>query len=352
MSEYLNPNASTYYGLETNIENTGSDTINSALIKVGGKFVPTRSAEVNTLQFLNWSHGGAFQSCTVELQSDSSGSPSGSVLASGTVTPGANFTWNSVTLGVPYTVTAGTTYWIVIYGGTHTGINSLEIRRVEDTPTLLITAGIIGNKVSTDAGVSWGAQNGNYGVCIGVGYTTGSPAFEGWAYGDTDTTTFNGSTERWGERINLSSNLTFDQVEFWLKKNAAGTPDADCTYYIYNKDTATHLTTTSPYPTIVTAAGVTTSFVKYTATLASPITLTAGVNYEIGVNGVATGVAYVMLRLKTTGTGNGDALSFGASTNILVQAPGGSTDTTRDMGFRLRVSTASVVKQLAALGVG
>lgn len=325
IGDIYNPNYLTYHGMEYHPQATNTVNLDSSTKRAAGMVRTNKSGNVTKLEFLNWSHTGAFQSCTVELRSDNAGDP-GTLLGSASVTPSANFSWNSVTLGTPVAVTENTKYWVVIYGAGHDGSNVLEIRGMEDTTAAF--SDVFDVKSSTDSGATWSDPAAGYNLCVGFGYDDG--AFRGLAYGDFDNTDINDSTERWGEYFTPDRDFTASSVSFRTKKSDAGTPSADLTYYIEEVGVGNVRT-----GTLVTAAAVTTSFVWYTAALSSSLAFSTAKTYRVGLSGPGSGTRFQMLRHKTTGTGNGDVMSFQGTVGVLTN--GSSQDNTRDMSFRLHL---------------
>jgi len=70
---------------------------------------------------LNVSDVGASDNLTVQIVSDSAGTPSGSILASSSNRTGAGFKWANFTLGVWLNLSNGVTYWIVALSSASAG---------------------------------------------------------------------------------------------------------------------------------------------------------------------------------------------------------------------------------------
>jgi hypothetical protein len=303
-----------------------------------GMYRPTVSKSATSLQFINWSIGGTARSMTVQLQSDSNGQPSGTVLATGTVTPTANFTWNSATI-TSFSMNAGTAYWIVVSASTMSGTNTLDMRRIDD-PDGLVSG--IANRfsvaISTNSGSTWANQGSQWMGCVGVGYSDST--FEGCGYSDFDTYNINNTNNRWGEYFQVPSNITINSIGGKFFASAAGTPTADLTFVLMNADTTTTLVT----GTLVTAANITTTATWYDVAIANT-SLVAGTNYRLYFTSAATASPmYTFRPPKTVNNGNGNAMTFGGTTSVLANNNSGTyqTDSTRDMPFRMLPQLAVV----------
>lgn len=334
MADSFNPN-NLFYGCEIAPTQTFSFNENNAAYYHAMKIVPKSSKTANSLIFINWSHVGTFQSCTVELRSDNSGNPSSTVLASGTVTPSSNFNSNKATIS-DYVVTAGTTYWIVVYSAGHSGTNSLEIRQIND-PDNNIAPANFSVRTSTNSGGSWSDPGTTRVGCGGIGYTDGS--FEGNGFSDFDTLSIGGTTSQYGEYFNPSVTFSANKIAFCVKKVDAGTPSSDLSYVIQNADTTTQIET----GTLVTAASVSTTLTWYTVNLSSVRTFTAGVNYRVYLSTTATsGTRFQILDPKTINNATVNAMTFGGTTSSLTTSA--SQDTSKDVAFKLtKYSTGTTI---------
>jgi hypothetical protein len=335
MADIFNPNSATKWGLEFAPDNTASDVGNSATYYWAGMIKPTVSKNVTSLQFAHWSHVGAFQAMTVELQTDNgSGQPSGTVLQSGTVTPSANFTWESVTI-TSQAVTAGTKYHVVLHSANWSGTNSIELRRIDDPDTLF--ANVMRVNISTNSGSTYSNQGAWLG-CVGLGYSDAT--FEGCGYGDFDTYNINNTNNQWGEYFQVPTTTVVNAFSSKVYTSAAGTPTADLTFVLMNADTVTTLVT----GTVVTAATVTTTATWYTSPTFAKVTLTPGVNYRVYMTSAATASPmYTFRPPKTTATGNANAMTFGGTLDIQANNNSGTyqTDSAHDTPLTFVITTSS-----------
>lgn len=342
MSDIFNPSYPTYFGFELMPSSSNSTTLNSSTAVWSGAYRPTVSKTVTSLQILHWSHAGTFQSLNVSLCSDNGGKP-GTILQVGTVTPTADFTWESVAI-TSQAITAGTLYWITVNVPLASGTNSIDMREINDPDSLIVgVANRFTMASSTNAGVAWTVSTTFMG-CVGVGYSDST--FEGCGYGDFDTFNINNTNDQWGEYFQVPSNMTVNAFSHKTFKSAAGTPTAPLTYVLMNADTATTLAS----GTLVTAAAVTTTATWYTATF-SNISLVTGTNYRVYVTSAATASPqYTFLPAKTVNNGNSNAMTFGGTTDVLAENNSGSysTDATREFPFRLSLTTATA-KSFATL---
>lgn len=334
-TEAFNPSNSAdvsprYVGMELNPEANATPTLDASGDYFGGMIVPPASKDVTSLEFCNWSHGGTFQTQTVELRNDNGGVPGATVHTSGTVTPSGNFTFNSASVS-SFSVTAGTPYWVVIYSASNSGTNSIEMRTLSD-PDGLIIPSRFASSFSSNSGSTWSVDNDNAGA-VGLGFSDGS--FQGFGYTDYDVTTINDAGERFGEYFQPDTGFTSDQIGFKVKKSDAGTPSAALEYYIYNVTDAT----TEQTGTLVAAATVTTSFVWYYATLSPSINFDPNKIYRVGMSTTAgSGTRYQFHRVKTTNTGNSNAMTYGGASKKLTDYS--SEDATRDIPHRMRYVSA------------
>lgn len=346
-ADIFNPSYPTYFGLEVNPENTASDNIASSTNWWAGMIRPTVSKNATSLQFLHWGHGGSFVLMTVGLYTDSGGAP-GTLLQVGTVTPGSDFTWDSVSIS-SQAVVAGTAYWVVVHGSTLGVGNSLDLRRIDDPDQLVAgLANRFSAAVSSNSGVSWSNQGGTYMGCVGLGYSDAT--FEGCGYGDFDNFSINNASDQWGEYFQVPSNITINGLSCKIN-SPSGTPSADLTFVLMNADTVTTLAS----GIIVPAASVTASFVWYTANFGS-INLVTGTNYRFYLTSTAGSSPQYMIHVpKTVNNGNSNAMTFGGTTDVLAQNNSGSfgTDQTRDVPFRLVLATSTgAVGYITLLGTG
>jgi hypothetical protein len=337
--DIFNPSYPTLFGMEIAPTTTQQITLNAATTYAAGMVKPTVSKNVTSLQFLNWGHGGSFVAMTVELRTDNGGKPSATVLQTGTVTPAANFTWNSATI-TSQAVVAGTAYWIVIYGASISGTNTLEIREFNDPSSLI--SGVTHNfsaATSTDSGANWTNAGTTWAGCVGLGYSDAT--YEGCGYGDFDssnvgTTATGGGADEWGEKFVPTTTIKVNTIGFNIQKSDAGTPTDVLNYYIYNVTGSASIETGQ----FMLAATPTTAYAWYTANLASIRTLTAGNTYSVGLStNVVANTRYQINSPKTVNNGNSNAMTFGGTTWCRLNGPNNiGPDASRDIAFRLGIT--------------
>lgn len=105
--------------LETIVDEAAgaSVTISAWGVWVAQSFTPATAWNAVTVAVQLAKVGAPGDNVTIELQSDSSGVPSGTILASATLAPGSignTAAWKLATLSVAVALSAGATYWIVI----------------------------------------------------------------------------------------------------------------------------------------------------------------------------------------------------------------------------------------------
>lgn len=123
--------------------NTGANTFHAAYganVFTGQTFTAGATYSIVKVSLLLY-RTGTPDTVTVELQSTSSGLPTNTILASGTtdgntLTTSSSGEWREITFSVPYNITSGTVYAIVIKALTGTGTSDAVNWRADNTPGL------------------------------------------------------------------------------------------------------------------------------------------------------------------------------------------------------------------------
>lgn len=134
---------------------TGSADTTSGYFGFGNEFAPTVSGELDNIGIaLAYVYNVSRpELVNVQLVSDSGGSPTGPILASGSVMTDGSFGSSSTALSIftPSTsvfLTAGTDYWLLI---TPSSSSSVDVWNDE-------TSGVLGNGAETRDGSTWGVE--------------------------------------------------------------------------------------------------------------------------------------------------------------------------------------------------
>ena len=80
--------------------------------QVALQYIPTSSYSLERVEFYT---GGSKNGVTIALRPDDSGAPSAAILTSGTYNSTGTGSWQGATFSDPYSVVAGTTYWVTWY---------------------------------------------------------------------------------------------------------------------------------------------------------------------------------------------------------------------------------------------
>lgn len=133
--------------------NAGPTVVDGALtrVRIAQKFTAAATNNTTTVQLMltkqTW---GAGSTLSVNIYSDSGGSPNAIVGATGTVTMPANASEQQVTVSMVCALTSGSTYWLVITPGASTFANNISV--VLGAATLTPTEA----KTATETGGNWG----------------------------------------------------------------------------------------------------------------------------------------------------------------------------------------------------
>jgi len=210
------------------------------------------------------------------LQADNAGNPSGTYLSSGTAAFSTTG-WQTVNLASPVSVTAGTTYHLVIQyvSGTINNTHYIAIRNSQPLNQLVPFNQAADNQQNTlwFNGSAWSVQNRE--PLYVLGFSDGT--FEGNPYDNSEARSiYEGNFE--GEKFTLAADKTVSALNIYVSKNTNQNP-ADSLKVTLQDLTAN----TKPIDNLVFLSGpdVTTTYAWKTLNLPSSLTLPAGNQFRL-----------------------------------------------------------------------
>jgi len=277
----------------------------------------------------------------IGIQGDAGGLPDGSFIAQ--VDSQLADSWNILTFDASVALSKNTAYHLVVEynAGTIDGSNFVKIHYFTPNNQMIpVNQKVDTNQaVYTDTGGGFSiVANSNpiYLLSYSDGTSEGNPY---WA--ETSTVVHN---RQWPKVIyqSLTENGVVDQVGFHIKKTGAGNP-VDDVYYSIENDNGDVLRS----GTLVTKTDITTSFAWHDATLASPLTLEAGIRYHIILTSPKTTtdtVWYITNGIATTtasfaGEDTYELYTYGGKLIRMANKKSGANwveFNNRDLNFRMR----------------
>jgi len=273
----------TYYGNRFIVDSTsGAGLMGKADEWTSIRFDAKNSKSADSVRVYLHQEKGTSPTYRYGLQSDSGGSPSGTWLGGTSQAYGdyqATATgWHTITLNEPATLSAGTTYHLVVQyqSGTINSGRAIELRRTY--PDNFLHA--IDSSTHTNSNVLWSGNSGSTWTAQGyqpiyvLGFTDST--YEGNPYHEVVEHSIYG-TSFYGEKFTMSANTTVSSVGGYISENNEG-PEDNLYIDIYDVTNSTVVGSGS----LAASANVTNNVFEWqTFNFTYPVALIAGNTYRI-----------------------------------------------------------------------